>query len=212
MSDRPGNAQHPNSVPAQSGQSADLRVLQLENEALKTHITSLLYEKSELVDAVASYRQSTSWKLTAPIRALRRGLFWLIGAPQDPTDFQASGVVQRRGAAALRYELVAVKDLLRDGTGNWIATGVDPQLEVRLVGGTLRRGWYRLTLQAETPAVARRLSPVWYRDQPDSQDGATQGVLARDGLKFSATFFSSNAVAGLRIDPCFFRCIHWCFR
>ena len=199
MSNRLKKSHNKKKAPPRSSQFVRQRALELENEALKSRVSALLHEKTELEDIVAAYEQSTSWRITASIRALRRALFWLTGSK---SNFQASGVVQRHGATPLCYELIAVKDLIRDGEGNWIATGVNAQLEVCFDGDTLRSGWYNLTLEAEIMGVAHRLSPEWYMDQGYGLQTANQSVLARSGLKFSTVFFSAENIVRLRIDPC----------
>ncbi len=205
MSKRPRNTRNSIKTLPQSIEQPRLRAFELENEALKSHITALLNDQNELRDTITAYQQSMSWRLTAPVRALRRSLFWLTGTPQEKIQFHASGVIYRRGTTPLKYELRSIKDLIRDASGSWIATGVDPQLEVRFIGGSLRRGWHILTLEAATLGVARQLSPEWYLDQELDRSTSSQGVLARDGLKFSVMFFSAKNIVGLRINPCFFR-------
>ena len=58
MDNLPEGPHKKKTAPSQNTQSLRLRALELENEALKSQIGELMYEKIELTDAITDYKQS----------------------------------------------------------------------------------------------------------------------------------------------------------
>ena len=134
-----------------------IQQMRAETDTLKSRLIVLEHDKARLEDLVAGYEDSTSWRVTAPLRAVRKLANALIGA-RGAESIATHGHLRRGLRRTIPFEIAVVRDLALADRG-WTATGTSPELAISFRAEALPPGRYLLSLRCRHVGAARRLAP-----------------------------------------------------
>ncbi|MFT4505377.1 glycosyltransferase [Caballeronia sp. 15711] len=173
-----------------SASRADVNKAQREKGELEAAIKRLSTRVAELTAAVAAYRDSWSWRLSAPLRIATR----LARRTRNIALIPLRMARSKRGAG-----FAAVKDV-KAVEGGFVSTGDDPQFQITTGWEGIKPGW--TLIDVEIASTESNLGPILYAFAGD--DGSQVFSFPIAGYKQGREkrlIILPAGVRSLRFDP-----------